>query len=141
MSESSLTCGNCKEKTRVNAPPFHSCGACKQISYCCKECQTIDWPKHKSLCKTQRDEQSNSISSLGTPSVTPILLSDDDCLVEIEKCISNGKDLNEVSDPKILLSDDDCLVEIEKCISNGKDLNEVSDPKKKITLQKMSFEG
>lgn len=27
------------------------CGACAMISYCCKEHQTKDWPKHKQFCK------------------------------------------------------------------------------------------
>ena len=36
------SCENCKRSPRVNAPPFMSCGLCKKVSYCCKECQTID---------------------------------------------------------------------------------------------------
>lgn len=30
------------------------CGACKQVSYCSKECQIADWPKHKLNCKKQQ---------------------------------------------------------------------------------------
>ena len=101
MSQNILTCcGNCKKKAGVSAPPFNSCGACKKISYCCKECQNIDWPKHKSFCKIQREKPTNSISSLSTPSVTPIKLSEDDCLMDIEKFISRGKDLNKIPDYK-----------------------------------------
>ena len=28
----------------------HKCGACKTIFYCCVECQSADWPKHKVEC-------------------------------------------------------------------------------------------
>lgn len=27
------------------------CGSCRAHVYCGKECQTIDWPKHKHICK------------------------------------------------------------------------------------------
>jgi len=30
-------------------PPL--CGACQNISYCDKACQTTDWPTHKNVCK------------------------------------------------------------------------------------------
>ena len=30
---------------------YKGCGACNSAFYCCKECQTKDWPKHKSICK------------------------------------------------------------------------------------------
>ena len=99
MSQNTLSCcGNCKTKAEINAPPFQSCGACKKTSYCCKECQKIDRPRHKSLCKSQREKPISSISSLGTPSVTPSIPTEDDCLIEIKKVISRGKDLNKIPD-------------------------------------------
>ena len=101
MSQSELSCcGNCNANAEINSPPFNSCAACKKIAYCCKECQKSDWPRHKSLCKIQREKPTSSTSSLGTPSVSPFIPSEDDCLTEIEKCISNGKDLNKISDRK-----------------------------------------
>jgi hypothetical protein len=27
-----------------------TCGCCKKIFYCCKECQSRDWPQHKKVC-------------------------------------------------------------------------------------------
>ncbi|XP_023319023.1 zinc finger MYND domain-containing protein 10 [Trichogramma pretiosum] len=30
----------------------HRCSRCKEASYCSRECQVKDWPKHKSLCES-----------------------------------------------------------------------------------------
>jgi endogenous inhibitor of DNA gyrase (YacG/DUF329 family) len=32
-------------------PAPNKCGGCKTYSYCSKECQASDWPKHKATCK------------------------------------------------------------------------------------------
>ena len=34
-----------------NATDVKSCVSCRSASYCSKECQKIDWPLHKHLCK------------------------------------------------------------------------------------------
>eukprot|EP00729_Bicosta_minor_P017663 gene17663-biopygen9418 len=39
-------CAHCKAEGAAN-----NCGGCSQRSYCSKECQTMDWKKHKKLCK------------------------------------------------------------------------------------------
>ena len=49
----SNACGNCKTSPLANAPSFMSCGVRKFFSYCCKECQKVDWPRHKLTCKTE----------------------------------------------------------------------------------------
>ena len=35
------------------------CGACKEVRYCCRECQRLDWSDHKAFCQTKmmRDDQ------------------------------------------------------------------------------------
>ena len=33
---------------------FSKCGACKTVSYCCREHQLQDWPAHKAACKAAR---------------------------------------------------------------------------------------
>jgi hypothetical protein len=33
---------------------FGKCGACKAVSYCCREHQQSDWPAHKAACKATR---------------------------------------------------------------------------------------
>ena len=33
---------------------FKRCGACRTVSYCCREHQVEDWPSHKAACKAAR---------------------------------------------------------------------------------------
>ncbi len=44
-------CLICHEKSHLN------CAVCKVISYCSIECQHTDWPLHKLLCKSQRQDK------------------------------------------------------------------------------------
>jgi hypothetical protein len=39
-------------------PASDKCGSCKAHVYCGKECQTMDWPKHKHICKDIQLEKS-----------------------------------------------------------------------------------
>ena len=50
-------CGNitklCLKSLPSNADqPLLKCGKCKNIYYCSRECQTIDWKRHKIRCAT-----------------------------------------------------------------------------------------
>eukprot|EP00729_Bicosta_minor_P017662 gene17662-biopygen9417 len=45
-SSTTAACAHCKAEGAANY-----CGGCSQRSYCSKECQTMDWKKHKKLCK------------------------------------------------------------------------------------------
>ena len=42
----------CCEKNRTDNHKLQECKACHTVAYCNRECQKIDWKKHKSLCKT-----------------------------------------------------------------------------------------
>ena len=38
----------------VHVSQFKRCGACRTVSYCCREHQLADWPAHKAACKAAR---------------------------------------------------------------------------------------
>ena len=42
-------CGHCNAIDADHA--FDQCGACKQLIFCGKECQRLNWPDHKKECK------------------------------------------------------------------------------------------
>ena len=47
-------CGseNCISSNRVvERKTMLYCVNCRQINYCCRECQVADWPRHKPMCK------------------------------------------------------------------------------------------
>lgn len=37
------------------AIPFQKCGACERAFYCSKDCQTLDWPRHRQMCKKVKE--------------------------------------------------------------------------------------
>ncbi len=39
-------CANCN----ISAPNLKKCGRCKDIYYCSRECQVVNWTKHKPNC-------------------------------------------------------------------------------------------
>ena len=43
-------CAHCHKRESVENR-FKMCGACRMVYYCCRECQVIDRPAHKSFCK------------------------------------------------------------------------------------------
>ena len=45
-------CGNCKE---TNASKL--CSGCKSVNYCDRNCQSLDWQKHRKICKILRREK------------------------------------------------------------------------------------
>jgi hypothetical protein len=48
-------CGLARCGAREEHPShFKSCAACRIPVYCCKECQSEDWPSHKAACKAAR---------------------------------------------------------------------------------------
>jgi len=48
-----VCCAGCKAPSSATTRPLHGCSRCKDetVKYCCKECQTSDWPKHKLACR------------------------------------------------------------------------------------------
>lgn len=45
----SMLCKNCRKKEDPKER-FMKCGKCKLVTYCSKNCQIIDWKKHKLEC-------------------------------------------------------------------------------------------
>ena len=48
--DSEIVCTHCLKKGSLTA--LRRCTACKSSSYCSKDCQKLDWPSHKQLCKS-----------------------------------------------------------------------------------------
>ncbi|KAJ7436288.1 hypothetical protein B0H11DRAFT_2111080 [Mycena galericulata] len=46
----SIICTTCMKSASDLGRPLRHCGKCHIVSYCSKECQTQDWPKHKPTC-------------------------------------------------------------------------------------------
>jgi len=53
------TCGCCAASLSKNAA---SCGRCKQVRYCSKECQTKDWKRHKQGCIPHAESLAGTIA-------------------------------------------------------------------------------
>jgi hypothetical protein len=47
-------CRKCNKKEDVGSA-FKVCGRCKTSRYCSKECQSADWPLHKTQCESQQE--------------------------------------------------------------------------------------
>ncbi|KAJ4364665.1 hypothetical protein N0V83_009262 [Neocucurbitaria cava] len=50
-SEVVLKCATCSE------PATNKCGGCSSLVYCCRYCQTKDWPNHKIICRNTQLEK------------------------------------------------------------------------------------
>ena len=48
--DSKFVCTRCLKKGSMTA--LRRCTGCKSSSYCSKDCQRLDWPSHKQLCKS-----------------------------------------------------------------------------------------
>jgi hypothetical protein len=55
-----LTCAVCQE------PAATKCSRCAAVHYCCRECQTIDWPTHKATCRKRLQRIGLSELQLGS---------------------------------------------------------------------------
>ncbi len=47
----STECVMCKKMSDPNKPKYNVCGKCRLTYYCSRECQLMDWPRHKAYCK------------------------------------------------------------------------------------------
>jgi hypothetical protein len=61
------SCGRCKNLLKDEL--LKRCSRCKATSYCSKDCQVADWPKHKSLC-IKNDNGPTMNTSRPTPPLT-----------------------------------------------------------------------
>jgi hypothetical protein len=52
IEKSLETCANCKAWPPTDKT-FAECARCKNVLYCCKECQKTHWPQHKTVCQNK----------------------------------------------------------------------------------------
>lgn len=45
-------CAICKVAERPDGGKLRKCSGCRVVHYCGRECQALDWPQHKSSCRT-----------------------------------------------------------------------------------------
>ncbi|KIY51931.1 hypothetical protein FISHEDRAFT_70422 [Fistulina hepatica ATCC 64428] len=60
-----LSCTYCHSKPAADARDFPKCAKCLMAPYCCKQCQKDDWPRHKPICREQREQQRAAALALG----------------------------------------------------------------------------
>ncbi|KDR81037.1 hypothetical protein GALMADRAFT_241659 [Galerina marginata CBS 339.88] len=61
--KTAVGCSNC-QRPESDSVKLRKCAKCKMILYCSKECQTRDWPTHKSHCKIAADQKVHTIADL-----------------------------------------------------------------------------
>jgi hypothetical protein len=44
-------CGYCAKADVIDGDTLKKCSTCKAVRYCSRECQAVDWPNHKKVCK------------------------------------------------------------------------------------------
>lgn len=44
-----------------NFTPKFRCGNCKIIKYCCRACQVVDWPTHKTVCDKIKEKYTGKV--------------------------------------------------------------------------------
>lgn len=57
------SCAKCNKNPELKKS-FDRCSACKQVSYCSRDCQKADWKEHKVVCK-QKSTSTSTVS--GSP--------------------------------------------------------------------------
>ena len=62
-SGSLYKCSNCKSQCYLDKQ-YQSCGKCRSVYYCSKECQKKDWPAHKPECNEDTLELSLLLNSV-----------------------------------------------------------------------------
>jgi ankyrin repeat protein len=55
LPDNAHRCSNCLEKKESKA--LRACSSCGVVRYCGKECQKIDWKRHKASCKLWSEEK------------------------------------------------------------------------------------
>ncbi|KAF7790060.1 hypothetical protein EIP86_001010 [Pleurotus ostreatoroseus] len=57
-------CASCGKNKETDGVTLLQCKACGVDFYCSKECQTADWPLHKTKCKVNRESQQRLAAEL-----------------------------------------------------------------------------
>merc|ERR1740117_1535264 len=56
VSQGDGSCQKCGAEPEANRKKFSKCSRCREVVYCSKECQKLDWKQHKGVCGLGRKE-------------------------------------------------------------------------------------
>ncbi|KAF9521227.1 hypothetical protein CPB83DRAFT_900984 [Crepidotus variabilis] len=63
MNNYHRSCHTCNSAVRPDGGNPKACGQCQLVRYCSTDCQSLNWPDHKPVCRFSRNALKNSIEA------------------------------------------------------------------------------